>query len=238
MKRRYKLQIAYDGARYFGWQRQKNAPSVQGEIERALHNITGSYLPITGSGRTDAGVHAVGQIAHVDSLAALDHTTINLHLPEDISILSLEEVDTSFHARYSAVGKVYEYRVQIAPVYDPSLRLYTHHILDFNQALFEEKTGVLIGKHNFQSFVNAGSQEKNPYKEIRAITMHPKDYGAVFRFEADGFLYKMVRNLMGALLDSKITKKVLQNILNGKDRKKLGKPAPAKGLFLVDVHYP
>ena len=237
MKKRFKLSIAYAGSRYFGWQAQKNAKTVQQTLEKALSQVTQKSIRIQGSGRTDAGVHALGQVAHFDTENPPSLKEINNSLPEDIRALSINKAPPSFHARYSAKGKIYEYHLQIAAIHNPFLYRFTHHIKTFDKELVQEKIKVITGKHDFKSFTNQGSSPSKTIKHLKKISIEPTPYGVKLVFKGDGFLYKMVRNLSWALLDSSISQKGMKTLLESKDRKQAGKPAPAKGLFLSKVLY-
>ncbi|MEL7431364.1 MAG: tRNA pseudouridine(38-40) synthase TruA [Chlamydiota bacterium] len=237
MKKRYKLTVAYDGSSYHGWQVQKHRPSIQGTIEKGLTSLTGAPIRLHGSGRTDAGVHALGQTAHFISIGELlTVSTINDHLPPDIRAIDIEEVPSTFHARYSALGKVYTYYTQIGKVADPLLFRFSHHVRSFNFPLAEKKAAILSGTHDFQSFTNVGTPVQNYVRDLN-VTLLPQPWGISVIFQGSGFLYKMARNLMGVLLEDRINEAHLKILLESNNRKMAPPPAPAKGLFLTNVFY-
>lgn len=239
---RYKLTIAYDGTGYAGWQVQKNGLAIQPLVQKALQTVLRHPLNLTGSGRTDAGVHARGQSAHFDTEVPIEPKrlilSLNALLPADIRILALEEVAPDFHARYSAVSKIYHYHLSFVP--DPFSLLYTHSVfgpcdLDRLRAGAKE----LIGTHDFRSFVNRG-QEKSAVRTIYRLDVVEQKGGVRLEFEGNGFLYKMVRNLTGTLLEvaaGKIEPTEIRAILAAQDRRRAAAAAPAKGLFLIQVIY-
>jgi tRNA pseudouridine38-40 synthase len=246
---KYKLYITYDGTNYGGWQIQSNATAIQTLIENALKIITRHPIFIVGSGRTDAGVHALGQVAHFESPEELDPyrllASLNGLLPEDIRILEIQDAAPDFHARYSAKGKIYHYHLHLDRILNPFKRLYSYHVLHkVDLPLLKETCKLFIGTHDFTSFANEateGSAAKNPVRTISRVQVVEEDGGVRLEFEGDGFLYKMVRNIAGTLLDvsyGKIPIEDIPSIFAAKDRRKAGKAAPAHGLFLVKVHYP
>lgn len=245
---RYKMTLSYDGTQYGGWQVQPNTLSIQSLVEKALSIALRTPTKAYGSGRTDAGVHALGQTAHftvsnsVDTLRLLG--SLNGLLPQDIRVKSLEEVPLSFHARYSAKGKIYHYHLHLEQVEDPFKRLYTTLIrYPLDRALLKQACQLLIGTHDFTSFANeahSGSAAKNPIRSLRRLDVIEEEGGIRLEFEADGFLYKMVRNITGTLLDvgrGKISPSTIVDILTAKDRKKSSAAASPQGLFLVTVLY-
>jgi tRNA pseudouridine38-40 synthase len=245
----YRMLIAYDGTEYCGFQMQPNAISIQEMIEKALFQITRKDISIIGSGRTDAGVHALRQVAHFKIDKELDSAYVlkglNGILPQDIRVLSIEETSPSFHAQKSATSKVYQYRICPGPIVMPTERLYCLPLWDkIDLDLLDAAKAKFIGKHDFTSFSNKcekGACKKNPVRTIFRIDTLNKDGLLVLEFEGDGFLYKMVRNIVGALLEVATGRRPLSDIdamFEAKDRKKGAKAAAAKGLFLVRVHYP
>lgn len=241
---RYKLTIAYDGARYAGWQVQENATSIQSLIQKALQTVLRHPLDLTGSGRTDAGVHARGQTAHFDTDVPFTPLrlllSLNALLPPDIRILSIDPVPSDFHARYSAVGKVYHYHLHLRPIADPFSRLYSHQVLGpFNLEALTTAASHFLGTHDFASFANV-SPQKDTVRTLRRLDVIAEKNGIRLEFEGDGFLYKMVRNITGTLLDiaaGKIALADLPAIFAARDRRAAGHAAPAHGLFLIHVHY-
>lgn len=244
----YKLLLAYDGTRYGGWQIQTNAASIQTLVENALSTALRTSASLTASGRTDAGVHALGQVCHftyeheVDLYRLL--ASLNGLLPLDIRVLNIEPAPGDFHARYSATSKVYHYHLHLDRVLDPFKRLYNfhvHHPVDLDLL----KTAALgfVGTHDFTSFANEadqGSAAKNPIRTLYRLDVVEERGGVRLEFEGDGFLYKMVRNITGTLLDiadGKINLSALPGIFAAKNRCLAGKAAPPQGLFLVKVNY-
>ena len=245
---RYKLTLSYDGTNYGGWQVQPNAVSIQSTLQEALKTLLKKETHATGSGRTDAGVHAHGQVAHFDAEDSLDTYkalhSINGLLPKEIRALSLEEVEGSFHARYSSKGKVYRYYLHLDRVQSPFNHLYSWHIpykIDLEK--LQKAASAFIGTHDFISFANEshkGAAAKDSVRTIKRIDITPTDGGIYLEFEGNGFLYKMVRNITGTLIEaatSKISKEEIDQLLLAKDRKKAGAAAPALGLFLMRVDY-
>lgn len=244
----YKMKIAYDGTTYGGWQIQPNATSIQSVIEQALLTSLRTPTPIIGSGRTDAGVHALGQVAHFKTQVQttpyrLKHS-LNGLLPQSIRILDLEEVSEQFHARYSATGKIYHYHLHLDRVSNPFNYLYSfhvHHKVDLN--LLNKARDCFLGTKDFSAFTHEahlGSAAKNPVRTIQRIDIVEESGGVRLEFEGDGFLYKMVRNITGTLLDicaGHIQLDQIEDIFSSKDRRRAGKTAPPEGLFLMQVHY-
>ncbi|MBS0616112.1 MAG: tRNA pseudouridine(38-40) synthase TruA [Verrucomicrobia bacterium] len=245
---KYKLLLAYDGTQYGGWQVQPNAISIQATLENALTIVLRTPIAITGAGRTDAGVHALGQVAHFSFLEPLDCFRIlgslNGLLPPDIRVLSLEPVPDEFHARYSAKSKIYHYHLHLDPVMNPFYRLYRHHIhFSLDLELLRSAASLFIGTHDFSAFANEaaeGAAAKNPIRTLSRLDIVPQEGGVRLEFEGESFLYKMVRNITGTLLDvcrGKISLESIPDIFASKDRRKGGTAAPAQGLFLVKIHY-
>ncbi len=243
---RYKLTIAYDGTHYCGWQVQANSQSIQSLIQQALQTALRHPLNLTGSGRTDAGVHARGQTAHFDTEVPLDphrfRLSLNALLPHDIRILQIDPVPDLFHARYSAKRKIYHYHLHLDSIADPFARLYRTQIFSrLDLSLLKEATRLFLGTHDFISFAN----QKKTVPDDTIRTLYRLDAidqpgGIRLEFEGDGFLYKMVRNITGTLLDIATHKLALSEIpaiLASRDRKKAGQAAPPQGLFLMQVIY-
>lgn len=249
MKYTYLLTITYDGTNYCGWQIQPNNQTLQELIQNALEIILKEKISLIGASRTDSGVHAFDQKAHFRSDLELDlrKTTYSLNgiLPKDIRIIKIEKKDHSFHARYSAKSKTYHYFVNVGHFHSPFDNKYSFHFTErFDLPLILLASKKFIGTHDFTSFSNdhlEGSAKVNPIKTIYELNIKKIDENKVlFEFKGDGFLYKMVRNIVGTLLDissNKISIDDLPKIFEAKDRKKAGRAAPAKGLFLVKVDY-
>jgi len=233
--------VAYDGTAYAGFQIQPNAPTVQGELERVLAVICGEPVRITGAGRTDAGVHASGQVIDLRTTSGLASEElergVNALLPEDIAISSLEPAEDSFHARFSATGRTYEYRIRNAAVRDPLRTRREHwHPAELDVAAMRAAAAHLIGRHDFAAFA-AGESGERTVKRAEWISE-----GSVLRFEieSDAFLRGMVRGIVGTLLwvgRGKLTVERFAEVLAARDRALAGPSAPAKGLCLVAVRY-
>lgn len=246
---RYKLLIAYDGTEYGGWQLQPNRRSIQQAVQEALALIAREEIAVTGSGRTDAGVHALGQVAHFSSSRSLDCykalASLNGLLPKDIRVLEVKSASSQFHARYSAIGKCYYYHLCLERVQLPFTRRYAWHLVEkIDLSALKEAAGYLIGTHDFTSFANEasfGSAAKNPVRELFRLDLIEEEGGLRLEFEGNGFLYKMVRNIVGTLTDvgrGKLPPGAIPEILAAKDRRKAGRAAPPEGLFLAFVTYP
>jgi len=246
---KYKLILSYDGTRYGGWQIQPNTTSIQTLVANALKIALRVETPVVGSGRTDAGVHALGQAAHFEYDREIDcHrllASLNGLLPEDIRVLTISKVPLDFHARYSATGKIYHYHLHLERIMNPFKRLYSAHILHpVDRLLLAEAARFFIGTHDFTSFANeahSGTASRDPIRTLRRLDIVEEEGGVRLEFEADGFLYKMVRNIVGTLMDiscHKINIKDLPSIFLAKDRKRAGHAAAPQGLFLVSVLYP
>jgi len=242
----FKITIEYDGTNYHGWQRQKRDRTVQGEIENAIQTLTDRQVSLTGSGRTDAGVHAYAQVASFfcetklgpqDLLGGLNSLT-----GDDIVITECEEADPSFHARYDVTSKVYVYRMLNRPNPAAILRQYAWHIRKkLDLAAMGAASAYLIGSHDFKSFEGAGSPRSHTTRNVYRAGLQPEDGNYLtFEIEADGFLRFMVRNIVGTLVDvglNKISAADFKVILASKDRGRAGATAPAHGLFLKQVNY-
>ncbi len=248
MPTKFKFLIAYDGTKYSGWQVQPNAISIQMLIEEALQIALGKPISVTGSGRTDSGVHAHGQVAHFSSDESFDlkglHHSLNGILPIDIRIRALAKAPEEFHARYSATGKIYRYHLHTGAVVNPFKRLYSYHFpYPFDVPLLKKAAQYFIGKHDFTSFSNEahrGSASRNPIRTLKRLEIIEDHDDILFEFEADGFLYKMVRNIMGTLIDvarGKTPLEEIPQIFEAKDRRIAKATAPPHGLFLVKVLY-
>ncbi len=240
--------ISYDGTNYSGWQVQKNNSTIQGSIENILSKILRKNIKIIAAGRTDAKVHALEQVAHFSYNKKLDLKkvlfSLNSLISNDIRIKQIIEVDSNFHARFSAKSKIYRYHIFFKDIQDPFSRMYSYKPdFKFEIDLLKKASLYFLGTHNFSSFANkqyTGSALNNPIKTIKRIDIKKKKNEIILEFEADGFLYKMVRNIVGTLLDVANGKTPLDNvekIIKAKDRKKASKPAEPQGLFLVKVIY-
>ncbi len=250
--RRVRLTIAYDGTDFSGWQRQKNAITIQEEIEKRLAIITNNEISLHGAGRTDAGVHAEAMVAHFDCPSPVSDAALlrglNSMLPGAIRIHAAETCPQDFHARFSATGKCYRYHLYTGQIQPPQLRLYTLHITArLNLAAIRQSMAYLIGEHDFSSFENSGTRDKSITSGRGAVRtiyaanlLCPDEKGIVFEFIGDGFLKNMVRNIVGTLLEAgkeKISPPEFGTILLQQKRAAAGPTAPAHGLLLKEVYY-
>ena len=248
--RNIKLVLEYDGTNYHGWQIQPNLPTVQGVVEDAIGQLTNSSIQIIGAGRTDSGVHAEGQVANFQTnslipIAAFQSGT-NTFLPSDVVVIEATEVDTDFHARFSAISRYYRYTI-LNRSYPSALihRTCHHDSSNINIHIANEICKCLIGKHDFSSFQKTGSDRNNPVCDFYKAFCHTRDDFILFEFEADSFLRGMVRAIVGTILkcikDSKCNivdaTTQFQSIVEARDRSLAGPSVPANGLSLVKVKY-
>ena len=241
------MKIAYDGTRYSGWQVQPGSPSIQGTIEKALLTLLRTPLRVIGAGRTDAGVHARGQTAHFSTTSPCNAPQIlhalNGMLPCDIRIYELEPTLDTFHAQISALSKEYHYHLWLEKVIDPFVSRYRHHFCfdRFSLQRLEEAANDFVGTHNFATFANVGGKVISTVRTIKRLTLVPQEGGIRLEFEGDGFLYKMVRNIVGTLLEIGLGKRSsdqIPSLFSAQDRRIAGPAASPKGLFLMRVDYP
>lgn len=245
MQKNFKLTIEYDGTNYHGWQIQKNDPTIQDEIETALLTMTGKKITLTGSGRTDAGVHALGQVASFISETKLEPDNflsgLNSLTPHDIIIRECCLVDKDFHARFSAKNKTYQYRILNRKTPSAVGRQYEwsiHQKLDIEA--MEQAVHHIRGTHDFKAFEGTGSPRAHTVRSVMEADIEGRSERVVFRIKANGFLRYMVRNLTGTLVDvglSRIHPDEVKAILDSQDRSLAGPTAPPHGLFLVHVEY-
>lgn len=242
----YKVIVSYDGSRYKGWQRLNlgSKRTIQDILEKTLGEMIQFPVEIHGSGRTDAGVHARGQVFHMKIPFRLRETFIievNQQLPEDIRMLEIKKVSGNFHARYSAIGKRYCYYVDTKEKADVFLRKYSYHFpekLDLEKMRYAAK--ILEGRHDFSSFTNDKTEGKDRIRTIYDIQIQEENGRLTFEYRGDGFLQHMVRILTGTLLEvgqGKIAPNEIQKILEKKERAVAGFLAPPQGLFLEEVYY-
>jgi tRNA pseudouridine38-40 synthase len=239
------ITLEYDGTNYHGWQRQKNAVGIQEVVETAIEKVTGEAVTLIASGRTDAGVHAFDQKANfkTDSCLPADKFSpaLNGILPADIRVIDSRQVDMSFHARYSATGKKYRYRIYNGPNRPAIYRNYCVFIpirLDVD-AMFQGAL-LLKGRHDFSSFCGSGSCVKSRIRTIKTIELIRERNMIDLVVEADGFLYNMVRIIAGTLVQvgkGKLEPSAVKEILDGRDRRLAGPTLPPHGLFLEKVYY-
>ena len=243
----FKLTIQYDGTRYDGWQRQGNTDNtLQGRLEGVLSRMVGKPVEIQGAGRTDAGVHAHGQVASVhlpEGYTPHDvQNYLNRYLPEDVAVVDVVEVGEQFHARLSATGKEYRYHIRMGSVPDVFARKYQYRVeepLDLDA--MERAAGYLTGKHDFRSFCGNRRFKKSTVREVFHIGVEVCGSDLTLVYRGDGFLYNMVRILTGTLLAVGLgqrTPESMVDILEARERTAAGKTAPAQGLVLQEVYYP
>lgn len=243
--RNIKLTVAYDGTAYNGFQRQKNGIGIQQVLEAKLTRLCGHEVKIYGSGRTDTGVHAYGQVVnfHTTSKIPIERIAVGSRclLPDDIVIIEAEEVDEKFHAQYSAVSKIYVYKIYPHVTPNPFLRTYAWHIwkkINVNDMV--EAAQIIVGTHDFSAFRAAGGATISPVRTIMAVDGKFDDDIFEISFWGTGFLYHMVRNLTGTLVNvglGSCSATKFKNILDSCERKNAGITAPAHGLYLKEVKY-
>jgi tRNA pseudouridine38-40 synthase len=243
---RYKCIVEYDGTHFAGWQRQKEAPSIQGEIEKALYAFCGKHTVIYTAGRTDAGVHAFGQVCHFDLEKSYPIERIrgglNFHLATDeIVIVSVEEVDPEFHARFSAKKRYYQYRILNRRTQAAVDKYRVWHVpVPLNEQQMQEAANYLIGHHDFTSFRDSQCQSHSPVKTLDQLDVIRQGEELIFYVSAKSFLHHMVRNLVGTLVlvgEGKLAPQEMVTILDKKDRCVAGPTAPAQGLYFMKVDY-
>ena len=261
----YKVVMAYDGSRYNGWQKQGNTDkTIQGKLEQILFKMTGEEIEVHGSGRTDAGVHAKGQVAnfHIDWKKLENNVSdqerkmeghggkktpaeimdyINEYLPEDIAVLSCETAPERFHSRLSAVRKTYCYQLEMGPKKDVFQRNYYYGLgTALDVPAMKEAAALLTGQHDFKSFCGNKKMKKSTVRTIENIEFKQQGSRLHIYFTGNGFLQQMVRILIGTLIEAGLGKCApdrMKEILDAQDRQAAGQTAPAQGLFLVNVEY-
>lgn len=242
----YKLTIQYDGSRFNGWQKQGNTENtIQGRVESVLSRFAGETVEVHGAGRTDAGVHAEGQVASVrlpgNTPAAEVMDYLNRYLPEDIAVIAAETAPERFHARLNAVGKIYRYTLRVGSVPDVFRRKYAYRMeaaLDIDA--MRRASDALAGRHDFRAFCSNKRYKKSTVRTLHSIQIDADGADVTITFHGDGFLYNMVRILTGTLLEVGLGERSAEEmpeILASLDRTRAGKTAPAQGLCLVKVEY-
>lgn len=254
--RNIKLTIEYDGTNYCGWQIQKvhssasgrrtqSRKSIQETIEKALEKILPERVRLIASGRTDSGVHALGQVANFKTKSKIVplrlKAALNSNLPADIRIKNAVDVDLNFHSRFQAKCKLYRYRIlnkKVPSVFSKDYSYFVPYSLDWKA--MRRASRVLVGSHNFSSFQARDKRERTPFRTIKSLRTYKENGEILIDIEANGFLYNMARNIVGTLIEvgrGKLKKGAVKEILQKKDRKFAGPTAPAKGLCLVKVKY-
>lgn len=247
MTRNIRLTIEYDGTRFCGWQsqRKEKRKTVQEEIEKAGYKLFGKKINLIGAGRTDSGVHAEAQAANfkIDSNLLLRNIKrgLNSYLPKDIAITAVDEVDISFHSRFDAKEKLYRYTILNRKIRSPLLKQHSAFVsYDLNINYMRKAAKYLIGRKDFKSFQASDKKEKSSIRTIKKLTIVSKPPLIEIYIQADGFLYNMVRNIVGTLIDvgrGRMKPDKVKEILSKRRRALAGQTAPAKGLCLVRVYY-
>jgi tRNA pseudouridine38-40 synthase len=243
MARTYKLLLSYDGTDFHGWQRQPRKRTVQGVVEKTLTKIIQKKIPVVGSGRTDAGVHALGQVAHFRASLNLTQDelfrALNSLLPPDIRMISIDISESDFHARRMARSKVYQYRIFNTPLLSPFLFRYVHHWTSpLDVPSMRKAAPLFLGEHDFSGF--SSNRFLHPVRTILSAEMTKKGPEILFTVEANGFLRYMVRTMVGTLLEigkGKMAPERIGEVFSKKNRALAGPTAPAKGLCLIKVNY-
>ncbi|KAG0609467.1 hypothetical protein M758_8G186500 [Ceratodon purpureus] len=251
---KWRLVISYNGTQYSGWQIQKSHATVQQKVEDALSKCTRvsrDELKLVGAGRTDAGVHALGQVAHFTTPTCFDdleplHASLNGILPPDIRIREVSSVQPDFHARYSACRKTYQYKAYVSPVMDPFQHNHAYHIKNHvNVAAMQEAASYFLGVQNFSAFANhsADPSSRDLLRELLSFTVSSTGPQLLFEVEGRSFMYKQVRNMVGLLIEvgkELVPPSIVKTILRTEDRRELARispVAPAHGLYLMSVAY-
>jgi len=247
IERRYKLVIAYDGTSYSGWQVQPHRLSIQEVVEGVIRQICGHDVKVHGSGRTDQGVHARGQVAHVNMTTRLStrslYYALNSHLPDDIRVLKVSVVKGDFHARRSAKSKEYRYFIASSPFVLPDKRLYCHYVYKpLDLIAMRKAASYFVGEHDFESFMaNAKRDLETSVRIITSFTVSKRGSEIMFRVRGTGFLYKQVRSMVGFLIrvgQGAEKPEAVKELLEKHPSRTARVPtAPAKGLFLWQVWY-
>lgn len=243
MQQCYKIVVSYDGTDYFGWQKQPRKKTIQGELEDVLFRFKDKRIPVTGAGRTDAGVHALGQVAHFRAQLDLDEKdllrALNGQLPSDIRITSLARVDSEFHARKSALSKVYQYRICNHPTISPfDMRFVLHWPPRLNIQKMREAAPLFVREADFTAF--SSNRHLHPVRRIIRSEIKKRNHEIVYIVEGTGFLKYMVRTMIGTLLEigrERLKPHEIESLFAQKQRSLSAPTAPAKGLCLIKVNY-
>ncbi len=244
--RNFKIILQYDGTRYQGWQKQISTDNtIQGKLEVLLTKMCDTPTEIQGAGRTDAGVHAYGQVANFHADTEMTTAEIleymNTYLPEDISVLSCEDMPERFHARLNAKGKVYRYRIWNSTAKPVFCRKFVHQVPgELDIEAIKRAALLLCGTHDYQSFTSSKRGKKSTVRTVESIDLECKGEELIFTFKGNGFLYHMVRIMMGTLIEVGLgirKAEDIPDILEAKDRSKSGHLIPGKGLALMEVTY-
>jgi len=241
----YRLTLSYDGTGFCGWQVQPGLRTVQGCLQEALSQLIKAPVAVHGSGRTDTGVHALGQVCHFRAATTipLERMTaaLNARLPRDMAVLEAAQAPAGFHARFDIKEKTYRYRILNTPVRSPLLEHYAWHVPDpLAAAPMAEALERLKGTHDFAGFAASGSPRSTTVRTLKGAVLRQEGAELALEFTADGFLYHMVRNLAGTLVEIGLGRREpswIDAILAGRDRRLAGKTAPPQGLYLLAVKY-
>jgi tRNA pseudouridine38-40 synthase len=244
-ERTLKLTLAYDGTRFVGWQRQASGESIQGWVEDALARLEGSAVTAHGAGRTDAGVHALAQVASVRVTFAHDSATViravNATLPPEIRVLAVEDAAPSFHARFDARGKSYRYQIANVPVPSPFTRAYAWHVPEpLDRAAMSAAAARLVGTHDFAAFQGSGTDVHTTVRTLTGSAWRDDSGLLVYEVAGDGFLRHMVRAIVGTLVEvgrGRRPASQVESLLGGGSRAEAGATAPPHGLLLARVEY-
>ena len=244
--RNVKLVLTYDGTDFAGWQRQPNAPTVQQTLEEAIERVTGERVNLIGAGRTDAGVHALAQVANFHTRNRLPASdlgrALNALLPPTVAVLEAREVTPDFHARYRAVGKHYRYTIHnhpVRPVLDRHLVLHVRRRLNLTR--MRRAAQGLLGEHDFAAFTTHARLQPSTVRRVHQLSIRRNGQRVLVDIKGSGFLYNMVRAIVGTLIEvgrGKLAAEAVAEVLASGDRRQAGPTAPAHGLCLVSVRYP
>ena len=244
--KRIRLWVSYDGTNYHGWQIQNNGITIESELNKALSDLYKQEIKVIGASRTDAGVHALGNVAVYDTDSPIPAAKVcyalNARLPEDIRVTKSEEVAEDWHPRKCESRKTYEYRIYLGEILPPVKRLYCHHVYrTLNIDDMRKAAAFLVGEHDFKSFCQENAQVETTVRTIYAIDLiETKDQELLIHVTGNGFLYNMVRIIVGTLLEVGIGRwqpEKVKEILDQKDRSTAGPTAPAKGLMLLKYEF-
>lgn len=244
-KRNIKLTLEYDGTNYCGWQKQPDAPSIEETLENAISKVTKEDVHVIGSGRTDSSVHAIGQVAnfHTNSKIPSERfvKALNTMLPDDIAVRKSEEVGVDFHSRYCATQKEYKYIIYNSDVRSPLKKNYSYHVdYKLNRESMKEALECFIGRYDFKGFMSTGSSVKDTVRTITQVEFIEDKDMIEITIKGNGFLYNMVRIIVGTLVDigrGRIEASAIMDIIESKDRNQAGHTAPPQGLYLSEVFY-
>lgn len=242
---RYMLRVAYDGTEYCGWQIQPGLRTVEGTLKSALYKLMGAEVPMIGASRTDAGVHAEGNVAVFDCDTTIPADKIkyalNNLLPEDVVVVESKQVEADFHPRHCDCRKTYQYRILNTPLPDPNRRRNTYFYRgQLDMEAMREAAGYIVGEHDFVCFMASGSQVKDTVRTVYSLELDRKDDVITMTIQGNGFLYNMVRIIAGTLImvgRGQMEPREVENIIDKRDRRGAGPTAPAKGLTLKVIEY-